>query len=190
MKRKTLLAALASVATTALAPLIALPSVAGAIKTPPGRVTAGHYWLTIPAGVNPSRRETYLLTVFPLNPRDPKYKFGGKRVRVQTAAFLRLPAQAGVRPDGTIDFCGPGGLLPITPPGVPRSTPRLLGERGKGLWQSFVAATGTEVGYNPLTNTAPFQFSGRFDEVKHQIKIAYTCNGFKATRTWKLTRRF
>jgi hypothetical protein len=165
------------------------PGVAGATKTPRGRVTAGHYTIPVPAGVNANAREAFLFTVFPVNPKDTPARIKGKSYRIQTIGFFRWPAESTVPPDGVIHFCGPGGLLAISPPGLPDGVaPRLFSGNGRGRLFALNAASGRFDELPGIMST--FKWSGRFDEVKHSIRITATCNGLTATRTYRLTHRF
>jgi hypothetical protein len=165
-----------------------LPGVAGATKTPPGRVTAGHYTIPVPAGVNPNAHEAFLFSVFPVNPKNPPVSIKGKSYRIQTIGFFRWPVENTVPADGLIHFCGPGGLLPISPPGLPGSVaPRLFSGKLHGGLFTLNAATGS---FDEVPGSVAFQWSGRFDETKHSIRITATCNGVTATRTYRLTHRF
>jgi hypothetical protein len=165
-----------------------VPAVAGATKTPDGRVTAGHYTIPVPAGVNTNAREAFLFSVFPVNPKDAPVRIQGKSYRIQTIGFFRWPVENTVPADGLIHFCGPGGLLPISPPGLPHGVaPRLFSGKLHGNLVALNAATGS---LDELPGTVAFKWSGRFDEAKHSIRITATCNGVTATRTYRLTHRF
>ena len=131
---------------------------------------------------------SFLFSVFPVNPKDPPAHIQGKSYRIQTVGFFRWPVETTVPADGLIHFCGFGGLLSISPPGLPNGVPpRLFSGKGYSRLFALNAATGS---FDDVQPSVLFSYSGRFDEIRHSIRITATCNGAAATRTYRLSHRF
>lgn len=169
----------------------AAPSATAKKKAPSGRITAGLYTTQAVPGTEALGGFMYRLNLFKPKPTVIQ----GRRITLQSFAFLKWLQETSVPADGIVHFCGMGGRFPISPPGLPNGTPAgLLDYRGMSPVYPVVAATGKPLGWPdqiaPDGPARPFSFHGRFNEKKHLIKITGTCDGITQTHTYKLTKRF